>query len=95
MAAEVTIPVDERPVIGEPGRHGERDREAPLTPSLSPAGRGRSLVSAATVSLLGGGDHRFLLPAGEKVPEGRMRGMTPACASPLTPTLVSDLGRAA
>ena len=46
----------------------------PLTPALSPSGRGRPLVPDATSFPLGQGDHHPLLPAGEKVPEGRMRG---------------------
>ena len=46
----------------------------PLTPTLSPAGRGRPLVSSAPVHPCGNGDHQHLLPVGEKVPEGRMRG---------------------
>ncbi len=62
---------------------GERLRRAPLTPSLSPLGRGRPRILSAIASPLGGvGDHR-LLPSGEKVPEGRMRGMSrgPAVSS--------------
>jgi hypothetical protein len=46
----------------------------PLTPTLSPLGRGRPLDGSALADPLGRGDHQPLLPAGEKVPEGRMRG---------------------
>ena len=55
-------------------------RDAPLTPALSPWGRGRPLCHLAERVPLGDGDHRPLLPAGEKVPEGRMRGSA-ACAT--------------
>ena len=56
-------------------RPTQRKRPAPLTPALSPVGRGRPLVSAATAFPLGDGRNRPpSLPSGEKVPEGRMRG---------------------
>ncbi len=69
-----------------PARRGEGARRAdegaqavasgPLTPSLSPtkSGRGRARAAPAAPIPLGGGVHRPLLPTGEKVPEGRMRG---------------------
>src|SRR6185437_16625596 len=59
---------------------GGHHRVGPLTPSLSPEGRGRPLDRSAPVAPLSGGGHRPLLPAGEKVPEGRMRG-SPAVVS--------------
>ena len=61
-------------------------RDAPLTPALSPSGRGRPLCHLAERLPLGDGDHRPLLPAGEKVPEGRMRGSA-ACATHLRSAL--------
>src|SRR5262249_26010202 len=57
-----------------------------LTPALSPVGRGRPLIGSAPVITPGGGARHPLLPGGEKVPEGRMRGDSPSasdpCASP-------------
>ncbi len=47
---------------------------SPLTPSLSPPGRGRPLGATSSVLRLGRAILHPLLPAGEKVPEGRMRG---------------------
>src|SRR5438552_3280356 len=67
-------------VIGEQLRVlGEHHRAVPLTPTLSPSGRGRPARTAATPAPLGEGLHRPLLPAGEKVPEGRMRGRPAGC----------------
>jgi hypothetical protein len=48
-----------------------------LAASLSSQGRGRPVRSSVEVSLLGGGADRPLLPTGEKVPEGRIRGSGP------------------
>ena len=48
------------------------------TPSPRPSprwGEGDRLFPSATVYSLGDGRHRPLLPSGEKVPEGRMRGV--------------------
>src|SRR5262245_17917229 len=61
-----------------PGRH---HRPGPLTPP----GRRRPLVSSAPVIPPGDGSHRPLLPAGEKVPEGRMRGRNRGGARSLLP----------
>src|SRR5262249_15265119 len=47
---------------------------APLTPALSPWGRGRPRGGAAELCLLRDGALRPPLPPGGKVPEGRMRG---------------------
>jgi hypothetical protein len=52
----------------------ENLRAAPLTPSLSPLGRGRPPGPSATALPSGKGDHHPLLSTREKVPEGRMRG---------------------
>src|SRR5262245_29629943 len=56
---------------------GNDQRGSPLTPALSPLGRGRPRVGSAELSPLRTGVHRPLLPPGEKVPEGRMRGRSP------------------
>ena len=81
MAAEVTIPVEGK--VAPRASHGPGDPRspAPLTPSLSPSGRGRTLDLSATLLLLGKGENLPLLPTGEKVPEGRMRGGPPASAT--------------
>jgi hypothetical protein len=55
-------------------------REVPLTPSRSPMGRGRPLGHNAMLEPIGESEDRPLLPTGEKVPEGRMRGSEPAPA---------------
>jgi ribosomal protein S12 methylthiotransferase accessory factor len=56
-------------------RGGASDLEGKvLTPTLSPLRRGRALDRSAWADPLGRGDHQPLLPAGEKVPEGPMRG---------------------
>jgi hypothetical protein len=60
-----------------PGRGrllAQHHRPTPLTPALSLSGRRRPLVPVATVDSLGEASDRPLLPDGEKVPEGRMRG---------------------
>ena len=54
----------------------------PLTPSLSPVGRGRPVGSDAPLSTLRAGAHHPLLPGGEKVPEGRMRGWRRSLVDP-------------
>src|SRR5262249_42701410 len=62
----------------------------PLTPSLSPSGRGRPLSPPPRI-IRSAEDYPCLLPGGEKVPEGRMRaGLRPR--RPLTPSL-SPSGR--
>ena len=61
-----------------PGLH-LRWTESPLTPSFSPLGRGRPPDPSATAYPLGEGSNHPLLPVGEKVPEGRMRGLGVHC----------------
>src|SRR5579883_231010 len=56
---------------------GDHPRANPHTPALSPMGRGRPRVGCAAASAPRRGVHRPLLPAGEKVPAGRMRGHPP------------------
>ena len=64
MAAEVTIPIEGKGVPQAPNGAGDQLRPAPLTPTLSPSGRGRPLDPSAMVSSLGGRTDRPLLRTG-------------------------------
>ncbi len=68
----VTIARDDSKETGET----PRSIPPPEPPHFGPlpSGRGRPLGPAATGDSLGEGRDRSLLPAGEKVPEGRIRG---------------------
>ena len=81
-----------RPDVGRfEGVLTRRHRPDPLTPALSPVGRGRPLVPSATLFPLRQGERRPLLPSGEKVPEGRMRGdVTTRTAGPYPARLGGD-----
>jgi hypothetical protein len=57
--------------------------KAPMTQPNTPEGRGRPLSSSAPADPLGGGADHPLLAAGEKVPEGRMRGGFPNSIGPM------------
>ena len=74
------LPVGEK--VPEGRMRGGPRRRGPLTPALSPLGRGRALSPGAMPIPPGEGIHRPLLPVGEKVPEGRMRGRATAARPP-------------